>query len=601
MHKSSRNLRSSTSRLGMWSATILVALGGSLIGSSGPATAAPPTTQIYQDAYLADFASSTTRWFDASTQTWSPLVLPNTTNSVVPTPDGSAVYFASADAGALFVVSTADQSLVRTIPLGADYAYIAGPPLAFSPDGTRLYVAGVNGVVTLIDTATGAIITSLDVGGQLGGVAVTPDGQTLYVAGWNDNEIVVLNAADLSLITRFPTSIDPQSIQISPDGTTLYVAHSSATLQTSDVLTVIDTATNAVTANITRAQFGSTNQGPSSLSLSADGTKLFVTDPASNFSTINTSDLTFTKLATGSSFVFASLGMTAGAETAILALQGRVAYADIAAQTITTADTTPTLAMAVAVLPDQAPTARFSTVPGNVGQQTSFDASASSATGCPVGTYSWDFGDGTTASSSTPTIDHIYTTTGNYDVALTVTTTCGTSTTTAFTGQTNVRRGNPSATATSNVIIAGDSTLTIDPIQNRSTVESVSDTVTAVAHTDGAEPITYSANGLPTGISIDPATGTMSGTPTVPGTFNVTVTATAGTLSAETSFVWAVTQAHVIPPTGNPGADTKLNTNSGSGALATTGSNQSLALGIAALLATLGTTLVATHLRRKHS
>lgn len=40
--------------------------------------------------------------------------------------------------------------------------------------------------------------------------------------------------------------------------------------------------------------------------------------------------------------------------------------------------------------------------------------------------------------------------------------------------------------------------------------------------------LSYAATGLPTGVSIDPATGVISGTPTTPGTYNVTVTASNG-------------------------------------------------------------------------
>jgi F5/8 type C domain/Ricin-type beta-trefoil lectin domain/Putative Ig domain len=53
--------------------------------------------------------------------------------------------------------------------------------------------------------------------------------------------------------------------------------------------------------------------------------------------------------------------------------------------------------------------------------------------------------------------------------------------------------------------------------------------------------LTYSASGLPTGLSINSATGLISGTPTAAGTSNVTVTATDGTGAAgSTSFTWTV-------------------------------------------------------------
>ncbi len=57
-------------------------------------------------------------------------------------------------------------------------------------------------------------------------------------------------------------------------------------------------------------------------------------------------------------------------------------------------------------------------------------------------------------------------------------------------------------------------------------------------------PITYSASGLPSGLSIDTSTGVVSGTATATGTSAVTITATASTgASASDSFTWNVVQA----------------------------------------------------------
>jgi hypothetical protein len=56
--------------------------------------------------------------------------------------------------------------------------------------------------------------------------------------------------------------------------------------------------------------------------------------------------------------------------------------------------------------------------------------------------------------------------------------------------------------------------------------------------------ISYGAGGLPQGLSIAPASGLISGTPTTAGVYNVTATATnAAGLSATQSFAWTTIQA----------------------------------------------------------
>ena len=53
--------------------------------------------------------------------------------------------------------------------------------------------------------------------------------------------------------------------------------------------------------------------------------------------------------------------------------------------------------------------------------------------------------------------------------------------------------------------------------------------------------LTYSATGLPPGLSINPATGLISGTPTTAGTYNVTASAKDGTgASGSAAFTWTI-------------------------------------------------------------
>ncbi|SMC57130.1 S8 family peptidase [Lentzea albidocapillata] len=66
----------------------------------------------------------------------------------------------------------------------------------------------------------------------------------------------------------------------------------------------------------------------------------------------------------------------------------------------------------------------------------------------------------------------------------------------------------------------------------------------------GTAPYTWSATGLPTGLSIGSSNGVVTGTATTAGTYNVTVTATASAGgSGSTSFTWTVGSATCAPQT----------------------------------------------------
>jgi PKD repeat protein len=95
--------------------------------------------------------------------------------------------------------------------------------------------------------------------------------------------------------------------------------------------------------------------------------------------------------------------------------------------------------------PDQAPVASFLVNAQTAGLPTQFDASASIS---PIGTissYAWDFGDGTTVITSSPIVNHTYSSTGPFNVLLTVTNSAGTSTSKIFSSRFMSNNGGPTA------------------------------------------------------------------------------------------------------------------------------------------------------------
>jgi hypothetical protein len=87
----------------------------------------------------------------------------------------------------------------------------------------------------------------------------------------------------------------------------------------------------------------------------------------------------------------------------------------------------------------------------------------------------------------------------------------------------------------------GDTVTVANPGNQTSTVGTAASAQVSATDSASGQTLSYSATGLPAGLSINSSTGLISGTPTAAGTSTVTVTAKDGTgASGSTTFTWTV-------------------------------------------------------------
>ena len=89
---------------------------------------------------------------------------------------------------------------------------------------------------------------------------------------------------------------------------------------------------------------------------------------------------------------------------------------------------------------------------------------------------------------------------------------------------------------------------------NQTSAEGAAVTVVLTASDPDGNPLTYSATGLPPGLSVNPTSGVISGTPpfTSAGTYSVSATVSDGALTHSRSFSWIITNTNRPPSLEQP-------------------------------------------------
>ncbi len=201
-----------------------------------------------------------------STRPWGWLVAGALATAATPASAAPFAYVANyGDAdGTVSVIDSATNSVVTTVEVGTNPLGVA-----VSPDGDRVYVTHqrVAGTVTILDAASNDVVGSVAVGAGPSGVSVKLPGTKVYVVNRDDKTVSVLDVATGLVIATIPVGNNPLGVAVSPAGTPAYVVNKG-----SDSVSVIDTNLDAVVATV------DVGNDPTHVAVHPNGGRIFVSN-----------------------------------------------------------------------------------------------------------------------------------------------------------------------------------------------------------------------------------------------------------------------------------------------------------------------------------
>lgn len=185
-------------------------------------------------------------------------------------PSGPRAYVSNERDGTVTVIDTNTDRVVSTINVGARPRGIRA-----SPDGKRIYVAisfssqqtpGTINKIAAIDRDTGKVVAQYDAGPDPEQFAVSNDGRRLFISNEDAGTASIVDTSSGKVVSTVVVGIEPEGVTISPDGRWVYV-----TAETSNTVSVIDTQNNEVVATFM------VGARPRDAAFSPDGTRAYVT------------------------------------------------------------------------------------------------------------------------------------------------------------------------------------------------------------------------------------------------------------------------------------------------------------------------------------
>ncbi len=169
-------------------------------------------------------------------------------------------YVANTNSDSVSVIDTASYTVVTTIPVGS-----IPHGVTITPDGRHAYVANYgSGTVSVIDTSSNTVTATVGVGAGPYGVAISLDGTHAYVSNGNSSTVSVINTSSNTVSATVAVGAQAAGIAITPDGTRVYVDNEFA-----GSVSVIDTSSNSVVATIAVGPY------PVGIVISPDGTRAY--------------------------------------------------------------------------------------------------------------------------------------------------------------------------------------------------------------------------------------------------------------------------------------------------------------------------------------